>query len=636
MNKIKTRSMNNLKIGFRINLITSALMAFIILGMSGYNYIHRRNQIFAEIDKSMKTELDDFYRYLVQEISGNTQLAQMGLNFFREYFYGKGQVKIQKDEFIEYDAENQETKERKTIKVPAWYIDHELLQNNNHFVDYVLEHKVNTATIFQRIPEGFLRISTSIIEKDGSRAIGTFIPNNSPVAQSILSGNDFTGRAFVVNGWYLTSYAPIYVDSKIVGMLSVGQAEKDLSKLKTIFYSKTFFGQAFPYLSSTDGTLLVHPTEEGNSVAKEESFQKIVSSKEESGKLKYSYKGVNKIQYFHKVKEIDAVLAVVVFEEDVYSSIRNMLYLIIVITLIGIGLFIVVNTYFSRSITNGLKKGVVFAQKLSEGDLSSKIDLHQKDEVGELALSLNTMSEKLQEIVGGITTSADSIASASVQMSSTSEELSQGASEQASTVEEVSSTMEEITSIIESSAESAKVTEQVFIATQQSIEKIIIDAVSAIDANKVITSKIQVVSDIAFQTNILALNAAVEAARAGQHGLGFAVVADEVRRLADRSKDAAHEITEISKHSLERSESSSRNLSSLLPEIKKTTSMVKDILISSEQQRSGAMQVNDSLQELNQVAQQNASASEELAAGAEELTAQAETLTDLISFFKIK
>ncbi len=150
-----------------------------------------------------------------------------------------------------------------------------------------------------------------------------------------------------------------------------------------------------------------------------------------------------------------------------------------------------------------------------------------------------------------------------------------------------------------------------------------------------IGSKVSVISEIAFQTNILALNAAVEAARAGEYGRGFAVVADEVRRLAEVSKEAAKEITVITKDNLVKSELTSNNLTALLPEFDKTASMVKEISMSSEQQTIGISQVNDSLQQLNQIVQYNASASEEMAASAEELSAQAVQLADLVSFFKV-
>ncbi|MBU8891949.1 MAG: hypothetical protein KOO66_04170, partial [Bacteroidales bacterium] len=152
---------------------------------------------------------------------------------------------------------------------------------------------------------------------------------------------------------------------------------------------------------------------------------------------------------------------------------------------------------------------------------------------------------------------------------------------------------------------------------------------------KEIAEKIQIVNDIAFQTNILALNAAVEAARAGEHGKGFAVVAAEVRKLAERSKVAADEINVVSKSGVEISDKAGKQLEAVVPEMEKTVKLVQEISASSQEQNSGSDQINSAVQQLSQVTQQNAAASEELATSAEELASQADQLKDVISFFNV-
>jgi methyl-accepting chemotaxis protein len=131
------------------------------------------------------------------------------------------------------------------------------------------------------------------------------------------------------------------------------------------------------------------------------------------------------------------------------------------------------------------------------------------------------------------------------------------------------------------------------------------------------------------------LNAAIEAARAGEHGKGFAVVAAEVRKLAERSQQAAGEISELSGNSVDIAEQAGNMLEVIVPDIQKTAELVQEISAASKEQDAGAEQINKSIQQLDQVIQKNAAATEEMASTSEELSAQAEHLQQMVAVFKL-
>jgi methyl-accepting chemotaxis protein len=313
---------------------------------------------------------------------------------------------------------------------------------------------------------------------------------------------------------------------------------------------------------------------------------------------------------------------------------RSML-LVIVIVLCGIGFTVIIGTIILRAIAKPMEKSVEFAKFIAAGNLTLKLDIDQKDEIGELASALNLMIQKLHETVMKIRTGTDSIAAASAQISKNSQQLSEGASQQASSTEEVSSSIEEMAGNIQQNTANAQQTERISKKAADSMIEMSKIGKESLDSIKTIAQKITIINDIAFQTNLLALNAAVEAARAGEHGRGFAVVAAEVRKLAERSKQAADEIEDLSKNSLKITVDSRLLLDALVPEIQKTSQLVQEITSASVEQNAGADLINSAILQLNAVTQQNAISSEEMANSAEELSSQADSLRSAVSFFKL-
>ncbi|POR04781.1 chemotaxis protein [Alkalispirochaeta sphaeroplastigenens] len=302
---------------------------------------------------------------------------------------------------------------------------------------------------------------------------------------------------------------------------------------------------------------------------------------------------------------------------------------------LGVTLALVLGLLLTRAITGPVYKGVTFAQQLAKGDLTTTLDVDQKDEIGILAGALQEMRNQLLSVVADIQSASANVAAGSEEMSGTAQQLSQGATEQAASAEEVSSSMEQMGANIRQNSDNALQTEKISQKAARNAQEGGQAVSQTVSAMKEISEKINIIDEIARNTNLLALNAAIEAARAGEHGKGFAVVASEVRKLAERSQKAAAEIADLSRNSVDVAEKAGTMISEIIPDIQKTAELVQEITAASREQNSGADQINQALMQLDQVVQQNASASEEMASMAEELSSQAEQLQSTMEFFRV-
>ena len=292
---------------------------------------------------------------------------------------------------------------------------------------------------------------------------------------------------------------------------------------------------------------------------------------------------------------------------------------------------------------------LVVVNTAASGDLTKDVSFKGEDAMGRLAEGFRKMLADLRQVIGQVVEGAAQFAEGSHVIAESSQSLAQGAQTQSASVEEMSASIEELTRSIESVKDNAGEANRVASDTSRMAEDGGVSVNKSIEAMELIKNSseqiseiIQVISEIASQTNLLALNAAIEAARAGEHGLGFAVVADEVRKLAERSSEAAKQISKLIKESTQRvadgaklSEQVGQALKRIISGVSATATKISEIATSTVEQAQNANEVANAIQQISNVTEQSAAASEEMASSSEELGAQASSLRDLVRRFRV-
>ena len=220
---------------------------------------------------------------------------------------------------------------------------------------------------------------------------------------------------------------------------------------------------------------------------------------------------------------------------------RNAMLVLVLLTL---GVSLAVTFLVAMSTVAGLNEAVGSVQRLAEGDYTSRIEVHGRDELARMMQALQQMQEKVASVLGGVKDSAATVASAAREINAGTIDLSQRTEQQASSLEETASSMEEMTGTVKQNADNARLRPTSWRRRRATRPRRAARWwrrpwrrwTRSTPRRKKIADIIGVIDEIAFQTNLLALNAAVEAARAGEQGRGFAVVASEVRNLAQRSR----------------------------------------------------------------------------------------------------
>jgi methyl-accepting chemotaxis protein len=435
----------------------------------------------------------------------------------------------------------------------------------------------------------------------------------------------------------------------------------DLSKLKAKIANIKVGATGYAFILDKSRRYLVHPSKEPLSTNTESYIDEMYSK--DSGIVSYNFNGAAKKAVFVTNKETGWKMVATVEMSEVTAGTSGILYTTLIVISIFIFLGILLALWIIRSITKPLNKVITATNRISEGDLTEEVEITSNDELADLAKSVNNMVNKLHSLISGVIDSAQSVAGAAQEISATTEEIASASTTQAESAQSMQELFSELSVAIgsvansaEESAELASKTTQIAVEggntvrssvesmTQVSAQMTLLEN----DSNK-IGDIIEVISDIADQTNLLALNAAIEAARAGEQGRGFAVVADEVRKLAERSGEATKQITSIIKvmqdntqrsvsavaSGVTQSNETGKAFGEIVDMVRQTESRVTEIAAASEEQSAQTSEVMKSIEYISAASQNGAAAAEETASTSQSLAQLAEDLNTAVSIFKV-
>lgn len=331
------------------------------------------------------------------------------------------------------------------------------------------------------------------------------------------------------------------------------------------------------------------------------------------------------------------------------SNIQHVIIIMIIVAACAVVIGILVAWLLTRQMTRQIRHNLALAEQIAKGDLTCVIEPQSTDELGRLTMAMAVMNDRLREMITQIKESVTHVANASSEISAGNIDLASRTEEQAAAVVETAASMEELTSTVKRNAENAREASKLAVVAAEHARSgggIVWDVVNTMaaitESSKKITEIISVINGISFQTNILALNAAVEAARAGEQGRGFAVVAGEVRALAQRSSNAAKEIADLIKESVDRvhvgadmANKAGSSMEQIVSSVINVSGIMSEISDASDEQSRGIDQIGKAVTELDSTTQQNAALVQESSAAASSLEEQASQLSRLVSAFRL-
>ncbi|WP_243544722.1 methyl-accepting chemotaxis protein [Pseudodesulfovibrio tunisiensis] len=348
---------------------------------------------------SMKAFAESIYSMMEMQHNLLADKVRTDLNLMEEAIQAEGAPWLNLEDTVSVTLVNQITKEKESATIPSLEFGTRKVFQNYDLVDSVQAKVGGTATIFQVLPGKLLRISTNVKKLDGQRAVGTYIPDTSPVYKTIMKGETYYGIAYVVNAWYQTAYKPLKDwKGNIVGVIYVGRRILTPEFHKAVEAAK-IGGKGYGFIYNDKSVFTLHPSLEGRKLSEYPAWEFFKGVTH--GVVRYDFQGEDKavfLRYFEPwgwYYGFSMTAHEMMHGVDVKVMTTGGIIAAVAVLVASLVIFIMINL-----LVRPLRQLVDFSNEAAKGNYDATIDYAVDDGIGKTIHAVQDMTREMKIKLG--------------------------------------------------------------------------------------------------------------------------------------------------------------------------------------------------------------------------------------------